>query len=152
MKSSLREAEAASARWVRVLRALPCLLLIAVACHQIVLSRSSAMAPWSGGGFGMFASTDAGATRHLHAFVRRPGLRREVQVATSEADRVRRMLTLPTESRLHSLALTLADIPTPDHGPATAVEVQVWHTRFDPKTLTPTSQILRSLEVSLVDD
>jgi hypothetical protein len=100
----------------------------------------------------MFASTDAGGTRHLHAFVRRPGLRREVQPPASEADQVRRALPLPTETKLRSLAITLADIPTPDHGPATAVEVQIWRTRFDPKTLTPTSQILRAIEVPLVGD
>ena len=152
VSSNARDATSVPTRRARVLRVLPCLLLIGVACHQIVLSRTSGLASWSGGGFGMFASTDAGATRHLHAFVRRPGLRRAVQPPASEARQVRRTLTLPTEANLRSLALTLADIPTPDHGPATAVEVQIWHTRFDPATLTPTSQILRAIEVSLVGD
>jgi hypothetical protein len=128
------------------------LLLIGVACHQIVLAGTSGLAAWSGGGFGMFASTDAGATRHLHAFVRRPGLRREVQPPASEAKLLQRTLTLPSEGNMRSLALALADIPTPDHGPATAVEIQIWHTRFDSQTLTPTSQILRGIDVSLVGD
>ena len=147
-----REPLPVRARRTRFLRALPCLLLIGVAGHQIVLAHSSGLASWSGGGFGMFASTDAAGTRHLHAFVRRPGVRREVQPPNSDAKQVRRTLTLPTQANLRSLALALADIPTPDHGPATTVEVQIWHTRFDPETLTPTSQILRAIQVSLVGD
>ena len=137
------------ARWTRALRLLPSALLIGVACHQILLARSDGLAPWSGGGFGMFASTDAGATRHLHAFLLRPGLRREVEPPQSAADRVRRTLTLPSESNLRSLAAALADVPTPDHGPVSAVEIQIWHTRFDPETLAPAGRILRGIEAPL---
>ena len=50
---------------------------------------------------------------------------------------------------LRAFALALADLPTPDHGPATAVRVQVWHTEFDPIDLVPVGRIHRSLEVSL---
>ena len=131
------------------LRWVPVLLLIAVAGHQIALAHTSGLAAWSGGGFGMFASTDASATRHLHVYLRRPGLRREVRPAKHHKDLVRRTLALPSESNLRRLAAALAGLPTPDHGPVTAVEIQVWHTRFDPETLTPTSQILRSIEVPL---
>ncbi len=138
-----------SSAWAGRLRFLPGLLLIAVAAHQIALAHTSGLAAWSGGGFGMFASTDASATRHLHAYVRRPGLRREVRPAQRHGDLVRRALALPSEPNLRRLAAALARLPTPDHGPATAVEIQVWHTRFDPETLTPTSHILRSIEVPL---
>ena len=79
-------------------------------------------------------------------------MRREVRPAQHHSNLVRRTLALPSESNLRRLAAALADLPTPDHGPATAVEIQVWHTRFDPETLTPTSQILRSIEVSLGPD
>ena len=136
----------AKARWLGML---PGLLLIGVASHQIVLAHTSGLAPWSGGGFGMFASTDASATRHLHAYVLRPGLRREVRPARRQRDLVRRTLALPSDSNLRLLAAVLAELPSPDYGPATGVEIQVWHTRFDTETLTPTSHILRSIEVPL---
>jgi len=135
--------------WARRLRILPGALLILVASQQILLAHTSGLSAWSGGGFGMFSSTDAGATRHLHAFVRRPGLRREVRPPRALEEQVRRVLTLPTDANLRALAAEIADVPTPDYGPPTAVEIQVWHTRFDPKTLTPASRILRAIEVPL---
>ena len=136
----------AKARWLGML---PGLLLIGVASHQIVLAHTSGLAPWSGGGFGMFASTDASATRHLHAYVLRPGLRREVRPAQRHRDLVRRTLALPSERNLRRLAAALAGLPSPDYGPATGIAIQVWHTLFDTETLTPTSHILRSIEVPL---
>jgi hypothetical protein len=131
------------------LRFVPCALLIGVACHQILLAHTTGLAAWSGGGFGMFASSDAGGTRHLHAFARRPGIRRELQPRRSEADLVRRALTLPSASNLRALARALANQPSPDHGAAGAVEIQIWHTRFDPHTLAPEGRILRGIELPL---
>jgi hypothetical protein len=58
-------------------------------------------------------------------------------------------LTLPTDARLNALARDLAEIPTPDHGAVTAVQIQVWHTRFDPQTLTPMSLLLREIILPL---
>jgi len=97
----------------------------------------------------MFSTLDHGSQRHLHAFVLRPGLRREILPPESSEDEIKRALTLPTDARLRALAETFAEIPTPDHGPATAVQVQVWHTRFDPESLTPASQILREFTLPL---
>ena len=133
----------------RAVRALPIALLIVVALVQIVLARSEALSPWSGGGFGMFSTLDHGSQRHLHAFVLRPGMRREVVLPSSLAEEVARALALPTEARLEDIARVLALTPTPDHGPVSAVQTQVWHTHFDPETLTPSSRILRELVVSL---
>ena len=140
------------APWARRLRILPGALLVLVASQQLLLAHTSGLSAWSGGGFGMFSSTDAGATRHLHAFVRRPGLRREVRPPRSLAEQVQRSLTLPSDANLRALAAEIADVPTPDHGPPTAVELQVWHTRFDPKTLTPRGRILRAIELPLDSD
>jgi hypothetical protein len=137
------------ARWLVLL---PSALLLLVAGRQIALTRSDGLSPWSGGGFGMFSTTDAGATRHLHAFALRPGLRRELDPARLDPDRLRRVLTLPSESNLRDVAEELASFPTPDHGPASGVAVQVWHTRFDPDTLAPDSRILAALELPLAGD
>jgi hypothetical protein len=97
----------------------------------------------------MFSTTDAGATRHLHAFVMRPGIQRELQIPEALQDQERRVVTLPSDANLHAFALELVDLPTPDHGPATAVRIQVWHTEFDRISLAPIGRILKSLEVSI---
>ncbi len=133
----------------RVANALPVLMLVVVALSQLLLARSQALSAWSGGGFGMFSTLDHGSRRHLHAFVVRPGLRREVVAPPRLAEEVARALTLPTEERLRSLAIALADTPTPDHGPPTGVQIQVWNTRFDPTTLTPSSHMLREFLLPL---
>ena len=135
--------------WERWIRLVPALLLAGVATHQLYLSASAGLSPWSGGGFGMFSTTDAGATRHLHAFVIRPGIEREVRVPEALRDRERRALTLPSDANLRALASALVDLPTPDHGTATGVRIQVWRTRFDPNTLAPVSTIHRALLVSV---
>ena len=135
-------------RWECCARLVPALLLVVVATHQLYLSASVGLSPWSGGGFGMFSTTDAGATRHLHAFVIRPGIEREIRVPEALRDRERRALTLPSDANLRALALELAKLPAPDHGPATGARIQVWRTRFDPNTLAPVGEIHRELKVS----
>ena len=137
---------------MRWLRYIPCLILVAVALHQLFLAHTAGLSPWSGGGFGMFSTTDAGATRHLHAFVLRPGILREIEPPRKLDELVRRALTLPSDSNLGALAAAIAEVPTPDYGPPTAVRVQVWATRFDARTLAPRSHILRALEVDLEGD
>lgn len=133
----------------RSLRALPIVLLIVVALFQIALTHYSALSPWSGGGFGMFSTLDHGSRRHLHAYVLRPGLRREIIPPEALAEEIRRLLTLPTDARLRILAKALVTTPTPDHGIATAIQIQVWQTRFDSETLTPSSQILREVVMQI---
>ncbi len=130
---------------------LPVVLLIGVACCQILLAHTVDLTPWSGGGFGMFSTTDGRGNRHLHAFALRPGIRRELALSRDVRDQVRRVLTLPTVSRIHTLADTLAKLPSPDFGPLQAIEIQIWRTAFDPHTLEPSSALLRSFEVPFVD-
>jgi hypothetical protein len=132
-----------------IYRTLPIALLFIVAVFQIALVDGAALSPWSGGGFGMFSTLDHGSRRHLHAFIVRPGLRREILPPAALADEIKRALTLPSAARLGALAGALAEIPTPDHGATTAVQLQVWHTRFDSETLTPTSQLLREFVLPL---
>ena len=79
----------------RIFRSLPITLLVIVAAIQVALVRGAGLSPWSGGGFGMFSTLDHGSRRHLHAFIVRPGLRREVLPPAALADEVKRALTLP---------------------------------------------------------
>ena len=135
--------------WGRRLRLLPCAILIGVALHQLVLSQEMGLSAWSGGGFGMFSTTDAAGARHLHAFVIRPGIVREVRPPRSLEGLVKRSLAQPSDARLRALARALVQVPTPDYGPPSGVRVQVWSTRFDPETLAPSTRIVRALELSV---
>ena len=122
-------------------------LLLAVALVQLALARGAGLSPWSGGGFGMFSTADAGGRRHVHASVLRPGLEREVAVPPERSDDLLRLLAFPTRARAEGLARALTALPSPDYGPASAVRIQIWRTRFAPETLAPSNQIVREFEV-----
>ena len=134
-------------RWERWVRFAPAALLVAIALQQLYLTQTAGLSAWSGGGFGMFSTTDAGATRHLHAFVQRPGIEREVLVPETLRMQQRRALALPSNANLRALASELARIPSPDSGAATGVRIQVWNKRYDPITLAPIGSILRAMEI-----
>ncbi len=138
--------------WLDGLRVLPPLCLIGVALAQLGLSAAAGLSPWLGGGFGMFSTTDSLSARHLHAFVIHEGLEREVWPSASHPDMEGRARALPSQANLRRLVRELAKEPSPDHGPALAVRVQVWRTHFDSKTLLPSGQLLRQLEVPLSGD
>jgi hypothetical protein len=97
----------------------------------------------------MFATTDAWATRHLHVFAIRPGVRRELILSRDLKREVEQVLTLPSDSQLRTFARHLADVPTPDEGALEAIELQVWATQFDRDTLAPSSTPRRFLTVRL---
>ena len=130
---------------------LPALLLVAVATTQIVLSRTAHLSAWSGGGFGMFSTTDTPARRHLHAWAIRPGLRSELEIPADLEVPVRRALALPVASRLSPIAGTLARIEEedgdPDAAPLEAIVLQVFRVDYDKATLAPRGEMLRALEV-----
>jgi len=149
VKPTARDRAAVRRRIEAWLRWLPALLLVVVALHQIHLVERRGLSPWSGGGFGMFSTPDAAATRHLHVFVLRPGLEREVAVPDALEDALRRALALPTDDRLRALGRALAELPTPDHGPATGVRIQVWGTEHAGETLEPKGRLIRALEWAL---
>jgi len=131
---------------------LPAALLVAVALHQIWLARTADLNAWSGGGFGMFSTTDAWGRRHLHAWAIRPGVRREVEVPEDLRRLERRALALPDERRLRALALALAELEAdaePEAGPPASIEIQVFASRYDPETLGPSGELLAGLSVPL---
>jgi hypothetical protein len=125
----------------------PVVLLIGVACHQVWLTRSVALTPWSGGGFGMFSTIDGWGNRHIQVFAIRSGVRRELEVPPALREETRRARALPSKANLRVLATALADAPTPDVGPLEAIEIQVWSTTYDPVTLAPTRAVLRFLTI-----
>ena len=134
---------------------LPPALLVAVALHQIGLARTADLSGWSGGGFGMFATTDAWGRRHLHAVAVRPGMRRELEVPDELRRLERRALALPDERRLRALAGALAELERdaePEAGPLEAIEIQVFATRYDVATLGPSGQRLAGLVVPVGEE
>ena len=123
-----------------------------MAFAQIWLAHAEYLAPWSGGGFGMFSSQDAGGNRHLHAFALHPGVRRELEPPAELRDEISRALALPTAARLRALAGRLGVQDDPDFGAVEALELQVFGTRFDPVTLEPSGVLLRTLEARRAPD
>lgn len=122
---------------------LPALLLVAVGANQLRLTRVENLSPWSGGGFGMFSTTDAPGNRHLHAFVQNEGIRREIAVTTDLQRQVRRATTLPTRTRLRALA---DELMLREYGSRVAwdeIEIQVWAVEYDLATLAPGGDLVR---------
>ena len=128
------------------LRLLPSALLVVVVCAQLWLVRSEGLSPWSGGGFGMFSTLDAGGLRHVHAFALRPGVRRELAVPPRWHKAERRARTFPSEARLRELARRLTTLATPDEGALQAIRIEVWGTGHDPNTLAPRGRLVRARE------
>lgn len=126
---------------------IPVILLLSVALFQVFLAHTSALAPWSGGGFGMFSTPDAAQSRHIHAYAVRPGVRRELIIPVSLRHRALKAAAFPSEPRLRGLALELAEIPVPDAGPLESIVIQVWKTDYDPATLSPSGKIVKSMEI-----
>ncbi len=125
----------------------PIALLIGTALHQIVLTRTAALAPWSGGGFGMFATVDGWGNRHLAVFAIAPDVRRELDIPDGLEWTTRRLRALPSEANARALATALADDLPPDDGPLEAIEIQVWSTSYDPITTAPSDALLRSFRI-----
>jgi hypothetical protein len=129
-----------------LLRALAPLLLVAVACGQIALAQTRALAPWLGGGFGMFSTTDTWMRRHLHAFALRPGVRRELALPPGVEREVRRAVAFPSDAHLRALARRLAAAPSSDEGPLEGIEIQVWGVRYG-ADLAPAGVLLRGVRI-----
>jgi hypothetical protein len=121
-------------------------LLVAVACLQIALAHTRALAPWLGGGFGMFSTTDTWMRRHLHAFALREGVRRELGPPLDADREVRRALALPSDANLRALARRLAAAAPRDDGALEAIEIQVWGVRFG-EGLAPSGVLLRGARI-----
>jgi hypothetical protein len=122
------------------MQALPVAILLCVAVNQVRLAFNQNLSPWSGGGFGMFSTTDAATDRHLHIYESSPAMRRELLVPAEFEDAARRALALPNDRWLRSLAVRMDE-----HfaiSSASNLEIQVWSNHYDAETLQPHSQLL----------
>jgi hypothetical protein len=121
---------------------LPAVLLAAVAVNQLRLAHTESLSPWSGGGFGMFSTTDSPDNRHLHAVVQNDSIRREVVIPDSLATETLRATTLPTRKRLGPLAAELALIESDGLIAWDEIEIQVWVVEYQPDSLAPHGRLL----------
>lgn len=121
----------------------PPLLLVVVALNQFRLFATESLSPWSGGGFGMFASTDSPGSRHLHVYVHNEGARKEISFPAALETQLLRATTLPSRYRLEQLA---REVVIAESGSAfrwDEIVVEVWATRYQPDTLMPLAGLLR---------
>jgi hypothetical protein len=122
---------------------LPVAVLMSVASAQVVLTRTSGLSPWKGGGFGMFSTTDDSGRRHVRIFVSAPHRSEEVSIAPSLADAAERAAVLPTDGMLTRLARRVIARERRGHRPVESVRVQAWRVVYAPGTLAATLQLAR---------
>jgi len=122
-------------------------LLVALAAHQLVRVQRDGLSPWSGGGFGMFSTTDVWGDRRIALVVQRGGVRRTLEPPPALREDVRRVLALPSDARLRALADEIAQLPTPDEGELERVTVQVFARNYAHDGLASGWRLLRGVEI-----
>jgi hypothetical protein len=126
---------------------LPAAVLLVVAAAQVVLAGTAALSPWKGGGFGMFATTDGAAFRHVRVFVEAEGRSEELELAPSQEFPAARARLFPSDGMLTALARAVAERERRYERPVETVRVEVWRTEFSPVSLGATVRPLRTLEL-----
>jgi hypothetical protein len=121
----------------------PGIVLLAVAAMQIVLAKTADLSPWKGGGFGMFATTDGTAFRHIRIFVEAPGRSEELVLAPSQEFAAARAQLFPSDTLLTRLARAVANREQRYGRSVATVRLEVWRTEFTPVTLDPADHRLR---------
>ena len=122
---------------------LPVAMLMAVAAVQVVLTRTSGLSPWKGGGFGMFSTTDDSGRRHVKVFVSAPDRSEEIAISPSLEDAAARAAALPSDGRLARLARQVIERERRNHRPVETVRIENWRVVYAPGTLTASLQLLR---------
>ena len=126
------------------LHVLPPLLLCGVAPSQIVLTRTAALTPWKGGGFGMFSTLDHVGYRGVDAVVEAPGRSEELTMPSSLEESAARAAACPTDWLLRRLADEIVLRERRYERAVTRVKLTAWRTEFDPITLAANEQTVRS--------
>jgi hypothetical protein len=122
---------------------LPAAVLLVVASMQVVLTHTSGLSPWKGGGFGMFSTSDDAGHRQLRIFVSAPGRSEELAIPPSLEDDAGRAAVLPSDARLSRLAQRVADRERRHQRPVDTVRIETWRTVYAKGTLLATRQLLR---------
>lgn len=129
-----------------LLRAIPPVLLAVVAVTQIALSRTIALTPWKGGGFGMFSTLDHGAYRGVDIVVEAPDRSETLEVPPSLEVAFARAAACPSDWLLRDLAEGVVARERRYQRPVSRVRLTVWRAEFDRMTLRPTERALRTFD------
>ena len=125
-------------------RYVPAALLTAVALAQIALAGTANLAPWKGGGFGMFATLDHGGFRGVDVVVDASGRSEQVEVAASLQREAARAVALPVDRLLRDLAAGIAARERRYQRPVSRVTLSVWRADFDRTTLRGSERAVRT--------
>jgi hypothetical protein len=117
-----------------------------VAVAQVAVARQGLLTPWKGGGFGMFATTDGLASRSVRIVVEGEGRSEHLEPPFELRKLVAKALALPDERRLRRLAVALLEHERRAGRPAETVSIEVWRTRYSPRNLAPSSEVLARFE------
>lgn len=139
-----RRASQVNADHIRVW--LPAIALIVVALTQVLLAKTADLSPWKGGGFGMFATTDGTAFRHVRIFVEAKGRSEELEIAPSQEFSAACAELFPSDRMLGSLAQAVVRREQRYGRPADTVRIEVWRTEFSPISLDATDRPLRTVD------
>lgn len=120
---------------------LPVALLVAVAAAQVILTRTSGLSPWKGGGFGMFSTTDDAGRRRVRVFVTAAERSEEIAIAPSLEDAAARTAVLPSDRLLTRLARRVVERERRHGRPVEAVRIETWRVVYAPDTLAATARV-----------
>jgi hypothetical protein len=130
---------------------LPALLLAAVAVTQIVLAHTTDLSPWKGGGFGMFATIDGTAARHVRLFVRAPDRSEELAIQPSFENAAAKAELFPSYRSLKRLADAVASRERRYQRAVAEITVQVWRSTFDAESLRATERLVREETIRVAE-
>jgi hypothetical protein len=125
-------------RWRTIL---PVALLVSVASVQVILTRTSGLSPWKGGGFGMFSTTDDSGRRRVRVFVSAPDRSEEIAITPSLADAAARAAVLPSDGQLTRLARRVIERERRYQRTVQTVRIETWRIVYAPGTLAATPHL-----------
>src|SRR5262249_54656161 len=129
----------------RTAEAIPAALLAIVACSQLVLTRTTNLTPWKGGGFGMFSTLDHAAFRRISIVIDAPDRSEGLEIPDSLQEIAARVANCPADWALRRFATEIVARERRHDRPVAHVTIQVWRTEFDPGSLQPRELPLRSV-------
>jgi hypothetical protein len=119
---------------------------VLVALAQIGLTRTSALTPWKGGGFGMFATLDHGAFRRVEIVIDATERSETLEIPPSLEELSARAANMPADWLLRRLGEGVVQRERRNQRPVSKVTITVWRVHFDPVTLHAEEQTLRKFE------
>ena len=125
---------------------LPSALLVVVALAQVVLTRTTAMTPWKGGGFGMFSTLDHGAYRGIDAVVEGQDRSETLEIPPSLEEIVARAAACPADRLLRELAEGIVARERRYERSVSRVTLTAWRTEFDRVTLRANERTIRTFQ------